>query len=458
MLNLPKPPSVLEQIRRNLVGKSEPTVATPSSQFVGANRNDIQLIKLPYPAAGKPALETMVQLAFPAEAITYPLFNGEQINPEVGFAFQPCNVALKGNFNFTNLLQRLKPDNIISFRTKVDQLWFTTTGLGNGGFVYLLATSGTDFQTSVPQRLRRCITLSNTPLAANGVFDTGWIDSETDGTQAVTVESLSNVGSAVGGLTVESTNDPLNVNGNATQILGNFSAVANAKGIVSAMLYRRYWRVIYTNGGTVQANFILNAVCWSSFPSVSEFNATIGLVASNVSLVGNSFVGADDNQTTYLTPNSAGIPLLVTAGLKWGGGFSGTPDAVRKGYSSPRMPTVFKQASTAATGSTALWTPASNNKFRLLGYRVQVTGLAKAAAAADLKINLLDGAADIGQANYVTVQTTALTLDGNAYDSGWVNLGEFGVLSAAANNVLNLNLSFALTGGLVNVNTQGVEE
>ena len=39
---------------------------------------------------------------------------------------------------------------------------------------------------------------------------------------------------------------------------------------------------------------------------------------------------------------------------------------------------------------------------------------------------------------------------GSGDESPWIDLGN-GFLSSAANNVLNLNLSFALTGGVVNV-------
>jgi len=50
----------------------------------------------------------------------------------------------------------------------------------------------------------------------------------------------------------------------------------------------------------------------------------------------------------------------------FGGAFSSTASAGLQNWSKPRRSTIFKQVSTAATGSNAVWTPAANNKFRLL--------------------------------------------------------------------------------------------
>lgn len=122
-----------------------------------------------------------------------------------------------------------------------------------------------------------------------------------------------------------------------------------------------------------------------------------------------------------------------------------------------RTPDTFKTVATAANGNTALWTPAAGKKFRLMRYRIDVTGNAAAAAAAVKTISLFDGAAGAtGQVHSVFVPGAALAA-GALYTSGWIDLGN-GYLSAAANNVLNVNLSTALTAGVVNVIACGVEE
>ena len=122
-----------------------------------------------------------------------------------------------------------------------------------------------------------------------------------------------------------------------------------------------------------------------------------------------------------------------------------------------RTPNKFFTVATAANGNTALWTPAAGKKFRLMRYRIDVTGNAAAAAAAVKTISLFDGAAGAtGQAVSVFVPGAALA-GAALYTSGWIDLGN-GYLSAAANNVLNVNLSTALTAGVVRVIACGTEE
>ena len=49
------------------------------------------------------------------------------------------------------------------------------------------------------------------------------------------------------------------------------------------------------------------------------------------------------------------------------------------------------------------------------------------------------------------------TVSGTAWSSGWIDLAN-GILSATTDNVLNINLSFALTSGTVRVSVAGTEE
>lgn len=121
------------------------------------------------------------------------------------------------------------------------------------------------------------------------------------------------------------------------------------------------------------------------------------------------------------------------------------------------QPTVFKQASATSSGSTALWTPASGKKFVLMRYMVTVTEEATLGAAADLTISLLDAAADIGQNHILYVPNAAFGGIGEAYTSPWIDLGTTGITSAAINQVLNINLSAALTAGKCNVIACGIE-
>jgi hypothetical protein len=125
-----------------------------------------------------------------------------------------------------------------------------------------------------------------------------------------------------------------------------------------------------------------------------------------------------------------------------------------------RTPSIFKSATAAASGSTALWTPAAGKKVRLMRFKIQITGDSNIAAATKLTVKLLDAAVDIGVGHIVNIPATATLLAtsvNDGYDSGWIILDN-GYLSVLANNVLNINLSSALAGGLVNVIACGTEE
>jgi hypothetical protein len=122
------------------------------------------------------------------------------------------------------------------------------------------------------------------------------------------------------------------------------------------------------------------------------------------------------------------------------------------------QPDTFKQATATAAGSTAVWTPAAGKKFRLLRYMIEVTADAALAAPGVLTVALLDAAAGIAQSHALFVPGAAGTVVGDGLVTPWIDLGATGILSAAINQVLNVNLSAALTSGRVNVLTAGVEE
>lgn len=122
-----------------------------------------------------------------------------------------------------------------------------------------------------------------------------------------------------------------------------------------------------------------------------------------------------------------------------------------------RTPTTFKTATATASGDTAVWTPAAGKKFRVMGYSIEVTGEATLAGAADLVITLRDATTDMNLTHSCYVPAAAPTNPGGTVFSKTVQLGN-GRLSSAANAVLNVNLSAALTAGTVRVTPIGVEE
>lgn len=127
-----------------------------------------------------------------------------------------------------------------------------------------------------------------------------------------------------------------------------------------------------------------------------------------------------------------------------------------------RTPTTFKTASVAATatGNSAAWTPAAGKKFRLMRFQITAQGLA-ATATGVVTVSFQDSASGITIGTYdVDVPAVAGVVSGVSNIScGWVDLGN-GFLSAAANNVLNFNISAAGAGtvGTYRVNVCGTEE
>jgi hypothetical protein len=112
-------------------------------------------------------------------------------------------------------------------------------------------------------------------------------------------------------------------------------------------------------------------------------------------------------------------------------------------------------AAPTASGNTAVWTPASGKKFRLMWLHVQLGGDATLGSAGALIVNIADSATNLF--GWET-QVSNAAVTGQVYIDEWIALPGNGILSAAANNVLNCNLSSSLTAGAVRVTAGGTEE
>jgi hypothetical protein len=115
-----------------------------------------------------------------------------------------------------------------------------------------------------------------------------------------------------------------------------------------------------------------------------------------------------------------------------------------------RIATIFKTVIATAAGNTAVWTPAAGKQFRLMGYSISIAGTL--AATGVLTVELVDQATVIKN-HVATVAQTTPTGDTQI----GIDLGQ-GQLSAAANNILQVNLSVAMATGGVAVNAWGTEE
>lgn len=122
-----------------------------------------------------------------------------------------------------------------------------------------------------------------------------------------------------------------------------------------------------------------------------------------------------------------------------------------------RVPNIVKTATATASGDTSVWAPSTGKKFRLMRYQIQVTADAATSGGAVIDILLRDATTATGAAYSVYIPAVGGTAFGNSANSMWIDLGN-GVLSATVNNVLNVNLSAALTAGKVRVVVAGTEE
>ncbi len=151
--------------------------------------------------------------------------------------------------------------------------------------------------------------------------------------------------------------------------------------------------------------------------------------------------------------------VLITQGV-----CTGVPAASSNtgGLVALRTPNVFKTVSVAATatGNTAVWTPTSGKKFRLMKFQITAQGLA-ATATGVVTVSFQDSASGITFGTYdIDVPATASLVSGiTQVSGGLVDMGN-GFVSAAANNVLNFNISAAGAGtvGTYRVNVMGNEE
>lgn len=120
-------------------------------------------------------------------------------------------------------------------------------------------------------------------------------------------------------------------------------------------------------------------------------------------------------------------------------------------------PNIFKTVQASASGNTAVWTPASGKKFRLTDLFIDLTENATLGVAGEVTISLQDGTTPMNIAFDVYIPSSGTPQVGAAFTTGQIELIN-GILSTTANNILNVNLSAALTAGHVRVNVMGVEE
>ena len=297
--------------------------------------------------------------------------------------------------------------------------------------------------------------LTTTPLAANGNYTSSWVDTFQTGDHFVqAVAYPGSIASASNGFQIQSTDDTSNTQ-TQTSLRVTSLGTSGLAVTLTTRVTQRYWRVVYTNGATLQSVFELTAVA-SAMPS-------------------NMVVSGDGTFTGVSATSANAVPVSLASGFGVADGASanaqiggnnaaalvGNSNSVYNGASwdRQRTPNVFKTAQATASGNTALWTPASGKKFRLMRLFVQVTANAYLDSGAGvLTVTFQDATTGINLAFDVYLPAASVSAPlGDAFASGWIDLGN-GVLSATANNVLNINLSGKVDAGNVRVTCCGTEE
>jgi hypothetical protein len=288
--------------------------------------------------------------------------------------------------------------------------------------------------------------LTQTPLAASGVFTSVWFDTNLTGDcAAAAVENHAGAGgSQTNGFQIQGSNDI--VTPGPIIVLNLTGAVgAGATNVLTAYISTRYWRVQYTNGTTTEvggpkeisvtsSNYVTNL-------QVTTPGGGSNLVYANqlaVTLAPNSSLdpGASDSLSVFKYASvdntfSGGpaTPMFV---------FAGSPGGVTA--SGLRTPNIFKTlAAVAVTAGTpvAVWTPAAGKKFRLMGYTLSLS---------------VAGSIILEDATGVEKIRTPLMAAGVGMISPQMGNG---ILSALANNALFIDVTAT---GTVNGFVYGTEE
>ena len=303
---------------------------------------------------------------------------------------------------------------------------------------------------------------NTTVLFTNGANYTGstttssaWVDTQQTGDVFVALSAILLSGNT-STATIQQTDD---TSGNAAFIqttsvlVDQFTLLFQA----SSAIFCRYWRIQWVAGAS-------NGTC--------EVTATAHAIQTQVLAAG---LLASGSPQSILIGASGQLIASSTNGQSAADGTQppaqvmGGPPVVFPAYFNgsvlQRTPATFHTATVTSgtSGNSAVWTPASGKTFRLM--RFQITGVNLAATAATVvTLSFQDNATGITIGTYDVLLPAATTATdvlsgGFTFNTGWVDLGN-GILSAAANNVLHLNVSAAPAGatGSYRVNVCGTEE
>ena len=189
---------------------------------------------------------------------------------------------------------------------------------GASSNVNIQEVGGTAIGTEVPVLARGRVSTANattTPLGANATFTGGWEQVVDFSTLTVTV--FANVASATGGMKFEWSSDGTNID----EIEAVTISVAHPGRAMSFNVRGRYFRIVYTNGGTAQTTFRLGTVFRTSGGGTNNHtitetleDTTLAIMTRSV-IVGQTTGGGGGYHNVKVTPSGA-----LTAEVNDGGG------------------------------------------------------------------------------------------------------------------------------------------
>lgn len=291
-----------------------------------------------------------------------------------------------------------------------------------------------------PLQVKNCSILTTTSLAANGVFTSasgsgpsGWFDSAVTGDTFVSAKSLSNVASAASGFVIQMSDDPTNAG--LTQSLAFGSTGANSIFTLNTVINSRYWRIVYTNGATIQASFELSVVSGPFGVGLLGQGQSQSAGFSNnltpVNAIQNNVVA--DGSTSNGFVNNAGV---VSAVQMVNGFLTGNPSSGAN-YTAARTPNIFKggQGGSSA-GAFSVWQPQLAKKARAMKYQIEIAEDAAITSGAPVNIGFRFGLPRSLAATFVGARTmmfdythrvlipsAAIATSFDGYVSGWIDLG-----------------------------------
>lgn len=215
----------------------------------------------------------------------------------------------------------------------------------------------------------------------------------------------------------------------------------------------RYARFFRAHRITTSANPQTIMISVSSTPS--QFGqSTFGLAVTTNPIV-NAMRGLNDvtrylNSARATADANSGDDILAGAQYLYVGTNS---------YAKKRGATVSKSPSSLLTsaGDNDVWQPASGKKWRLMKYRIVVMGNSTLSSAGIQTFTFKDENANTSIVEKCYVPATALNNSGVLFDTGLVDLDN-GIISATADNTLELVLGTAFNAGGAHVLAIGMEE